>query len=210
MKILPAVLMLYVAGCASAAPATEPAAAPAAAAQASPDAPQETMVAAGFGTLRQEEMTVSIRSDQLLVKVTPLAEPLIRLLAPDTYNRLHAIAESRRTGLEPGLRDPELFLVSFFSYQPDVTYRAEDLQLSYQGRLLDPDRILPLTAGWGRQQLAQQETQSAVYVFEGPMDYRQQITVRYGMNSSDDWSDIARRLETERGKVRSRAGSRNP
>ena len=207
MKLLPAVLMLCVAGCASAAPGTipaDPADDPAVETQ---TAAEEDMVAAGFGTLRQEQMTVSIRSDQLLVKVTPLAEPLIRLLAPDTYNRLHAIAESRRTGLEPDIRDPELFLVSFFSYQPDVAYRPEDLQLSYQGRLLDAERILPLTAGWGRQQLAQQETQSAVFVFEGPVDYRQQLTVRYGMQSSDEWSDISRVLETERGKVRARSGS---
>ena len=206
MRLLPAVLMLCVAGCASATPGSNPAEPADDPARTSQTAAQEDMVAAGFGTLRQEEMTVSIRSDQLLVKVTPLAEPLIRLLAPDTYNRLNAIAESRRTGLEPGIRDPELFLVSFFSYQPDVAYRPEDLQLSYQGRLLDADRILPLTAGWGRQQLAQQETQSAVFVFEGPLDYRQQLTVRYGMQSSDAWSDIARVLETERGKVRARSG----
>ena len=209
MKTMHAVMMLCLAGCA-AAPATEQAAAPAPASpavEAAQQAQDETMVAAGFGTLRQEEITVSVRSDQLLVKVTPIAEPLIRLLAPDTYERLNAIAESRRAGLEPGVREPELFLVSFFSYQPDVVFLAEDLQLSYQGRLMQAERILPLTTGWGRQRLDQRETQSAVYVFEGPIDYRQPVTVRYGMQSSDEWSSIARKLETERGKVRARSGS---
>lgn len=169
--------------------------------------PAAGLVPAGYGTLRQDDITVSIRSDAVLVKVTPLDEAVIRLAAPDTYGRLHALASSRREEAGRGpLREPELFLVSFFSYQPDVTFQPEDVQLFHQARNLRAFGIIPLTSGWGRQRLGQQETQNAIYVFDGPIDYTQAIRVRYGTTESDEWSRILPRLETERANVRTRAG----
>jgi hypothetical protein len=178
-------------------------------------APQHTatqlpgLVRPGFGTLRQDAFTVSLRSDALLVKVTPLAESVIRLAAPDTYTRLHALAESRRAAAAQRLPggSPQLVLVSFFSYQPDVPYQPEDVQLTAQGRTLRPAAILPVTATWGAPRLAQQETQAAVYVFDAVIDYEQPLTVRYGMQQSDAWTDIVAALDTERGKVQARAAN---
>lgn len=165
-------------------------------------------IPAGFGTLKQDAFTVSLRSGALLVKVTPLAESVIRLAAPDTYARLHALAESRRadaTRRVPG-GQPELFLVSLFSYQPDVTFQAEDLQLIAAGRTLRPAAVLPMNpTAWGKQRLGQQEAEAAVYVFEGPIDYGQPIIVRNGMDQSTSWNDIVPVLDNERGKVQSRS-----
>ncbi len=165
------------------------------------------LVPPGFGTLKQDAFTVSLRSGSLLVKVTPLTESVIRLAAPDTYTRLHALAESVRA--EAARRVPggtlQLFLVSLFSYQPDVPFQPEDLQLVATGRTLRPAAILPRTAGWGKQRLGQQEAQAAVYVFDGAIDYGQPLTVRNGMDQSDAWSDIIPVLDEERGKVVARA-----
>ncbi|HEX9107054.1 MAG TPA: hypothetical protein VF832_07495 [Longimicrobiales bacterium] len=161
----------------------------------------------GFGTLKQDAFTVSLRSGALLVKVTPLAEQVIRLAAPDTYTRLHALAESRRAEAArrvPG-GDPQLFLVSFFSYQPDVPFQPEDLQLIAAGRTLRPAAFLPMSAGWGKQRLGQQEAQAAIYVFDASIDYGQPLTVRNGMDRSDSWSDVVQVLDQERGKVMARA-----
>ncbi|MGH7446388.1 MAG: hypothetical protein ACRELT_02435, partial [Longimicrobiales bacterium] len=165
----------------------------------------DTMVGAGFGRLRQDEITVSIRSGAVLVKATPLDEAVIRLLAPDTYDRLSALRQSRSE--EAGsmaMREPELFLVSFFSYQPDVAFQPEDQQLVYQSRLLRASAIIPLTTGWGRQRLDQQETQTAMYAFDAEIDFAQVLTVRYGAQQSDEWRQILVRLENERGRIRSR------
>ncbi len=172
----------------------------------SPVAAQRTdttnLVPPGYGTLRQEEVTLSIRSGALLVKVTPLAEFVTRLLAPDTYERLHALSTSL---LEPG-QERSLFLVSFFSYEPDVTFTPEDLQLVHQGRIMRAILVRPVTSGFGRQRLQQQETQSAVYVFDEPINYELPITVRYGLNEAGDWLPILQRLERERSRVRARTG----
>jgi hypothetical protein len=139
--------------------------------------------------------------------VTPLDEAVIRLVAPDTYQRLSALATSRRPEAErAATRHPELFLVSFFSYSPDVSFQPEDVQLFHQARLIRPSSILPITTGWGQQRLGQQESQTAIYVFEGPVDYTQSMRVRYGAPESDEWTTIIPRLETERAKVLARIG----
>jgi hypothetical protein len=169
---------------------------------------QQPMVPAGHGTLKFDEITISMRISALLVKVTPLDEGVIRLLAPDTYERYHALAERRReeaSAAMPG-RSPELFIVSFYSYEPDVDYQPEDLQLSHQGQLMRAVKIMPITSGFGRQRLAQQENQSAIYVFDEPINYGLRLVVRYGLQDNDSWSSIIQKLEVERSKVRAKSG----
>jgi hypothetical protein len=188
---------------------TEPAAAGAAARGVPADATADgaRMVPAGYGSLRQDDITVSLRAGAVMVKVTPMDEATIRLLAPDTYARLSALRESRRAEVERTVsRSPEFFLVSFFSYQPDQVFQPENVQLVYQARLLRPASIVPVSGGWGRQRLGQQETQTAVYAFDGPVDYEQTFTVRYDQVDSTDWQRIVPLLETERGRVLTRSG----
>lgn len=179
---------------------------PAQASQDAQDSTRKALVQPGFGTLKQDEFTMGIRSGPLLVKVTPLDEHVIRLAAPDTYNRLHALAESRRADAisRTNARDPELFLVSFFSYQPDVTFQPEDLQIDYNGKLLRAALILPLTATWGKERMGQQETQAAIYIFTEEIDYEQPLTVNYGDGRNTEWQKVITKLQLERGKITSR------
>jgi hypothetical protein len=168
-----------------------------------------TEVPPGFGTLRQDEVSPALRTGPLLIKVTPLDEAVIRLTAPDTYNRLHALAQNRLIEARrmSGSHDVTMFYVTFFSYSPAVAYQPQDVQLSYQGRILNPAAIMPVTPGWGKQQLDQQQTESAVYVFTTPIDTTLPLTVRYGMQQNDDWTSIIHKLEVERAKVLSRKNS---
>ncbi|HEX6559685.1 MAG TPA: hypothetical protein VF021_09490 [Longimicrobiales bacterium] len=176
------------------------------AAKAATDSVKRVLVPTGLGTLKQDEFTMGIRSGALLVKVTPLDERIIRLAAPDTYLRLHNLADSRRGAAaeRSNTQQPELFLVSFFSYQPDVTFQPEDVQIEYHGRQLRASAIIPLTPAWGRQRMDQQETQAAIYAFSDAFDYEQPIVIRYGMESNDDWIQLVPKLEVERAKILSR------
>jgi hypothetical protein len=164
-------------------------------------------VPVGLGTLKQDEFSMGLRSQNLLVKVTPLQETVIRLAAPDTYNRLHSLRDSREKDarIRTGSETPELFLVSFFSYQPDVVFQPEDVQIEHQGRLMRPASIMPLSPNWGKGQLNQQEIATAIYVFGDAVDYELPIVVRYGMNENADWQRIIPKLQVERGKVSGRA-----
>lgn len=171
-----------------------------------PDTARNALVQPGLGTLKQDEFTIALRSGALLIKVTPLSERVIRMAAPDTYNRLHALAESRRAEAadRADSKEPELFLVSFFSYQPDVAFQPEDVQLEYNGSMLRPNAILPLASSWGRQLLGQQETQVAVYVFRDAIDFEQQLVLHYGMDQNGDWQRVIPKLQVERTKILSR------
>ena len=51
---------------------------------------------AGYGTLRQDEVSIGLRTPEVLIQVVPLQEGVIRLLSPDTYNSLRRLRESKR------------------------------------------------------------------------------------------------------------------
>ena len=42
----------------------------------------------GLGTLRQNEVSVTLRRGELQIRVTPLNKSVIRVTTPDTYERL--------------------------------------------------------------------------------------------------------------------------
>lgn len=168
-----------------------------------------TMVSPGFGTLLQDQISLRLQSGDLLIKVTPLDEAIIRLTAPDTYERLRGLAQVHGPRAVRGamLSDPTLFLVSLFSYQPDVRYEPEDLMLVNRGLRLRPLGIAPITPSWGTQRLGQQETRMAVYAFEGGIDWERDLVVEYQQLRNEAWQDrVLPLLEAERAKVRARGG----
>ncbi|GMV07512.1 MAG: hypothetical protein AMXMBFR53_37870 [Gemmatimonadota bacterium] len=162
----------------------------------------------GYGTLRQDEITVDLTSGRLQIKVTPLAEAVTRVTAPDTYRRLSGLASRfgpdavRGTGAD----DPALFLVSFFSETPDVAFVPEEIQLIARGVRLRPGAILPVTPGWGQRRVAQRETEMAVYAFGSGVDLESDLVVAYGLVESGAWSGILPRVQAERARARARAG----
>jgi hypothetical protein len=173
----------------------------------------QTLPPAGYGTLRQDDFTIDLQSDDLQIKVTPLNESVIRLAAPDTYQRLHGLATSRddrvrEIAANAGLQEPpKIFLVSFFTRSRQAEYKPTDLQLLSQGILYRPLDIVPITSDWGRELVRQERTQSALYVFDPAVDLDVALQVEYAGQRALDWSSILGVLEAEEGRVRSRARS---
>jgi hypothetical protein len=173
----------------------------------------EALPPPGYGALRQDDFTVPLAYGTLRIKVTPLDERVIRLAAPDTYQRLHGmvgarIERIRSMGQSAGLRgDPAVFLVSFFTQDQQAPYEPTSLQVLSQGILYRSVGILPLTPEWGRQQVRQEETQSALYLFEPAIDLNVGFEVEYRGRRSLAWAGIIRTLQTERARVMSRVGS---
>ncbi len=165
----------------------------------------------GYGTLRQDAFTIALAQGPLQIKVTPLDEGVIRLAAPDTYQRLHGLVESRSQRIQElaaraGLREmPAIFLVSFFTRDRQVTYEPTALQMLSRGILYRPAEILPVTPQWGRQQLKQQETQTALYIYDPSIDLDVTFEVEYEGERSLAWASIIRILQAERGRVIGRA-----
>jgi len=160
----------------------------------------------GYGTLRQDDITVALRSGDLQIKATPLAESIIRVTAPDTERRLRGLAESRHDEARR-VGGSSLFLVSFFSDNPDVAFVPDELQLLSRNVRIRPAAILPVTPTWGQRRLRQRETEMAVYVFPGTVDLESDLAVVYGMEENWSWNAILPRVQAERARARARAGS---
>ena len=159
----------------------------------------------GFGTLRQEDISIALSSGDLRLLVTPLQRSVTHVTAPDTEQRLDALAEAHAaTEREDGLG---LFLVSLYSDRQDVGFVPEDVQLVAQGFRLRPAYIQPLTPAWGERRLRQREQALAVYDFGSSVDLEREIVLVYGLAQSSQWTSILPRIQAERARVRARAGS---
>jgi hypothetical protein len=166
----------------------------------------------GYGTLRQEDVSVRLQlRGAVQVRILPLDEGVIRLLAPDSYRAMRDLRESTRDRVAAvarrhALRRPALFYVSFFGLQPEARFSPMELVLTSGGRDFRPLELIPLTAGFGGQRIGQRETQSAVYVFDDALDVRQPMIASLEEARSSAWESTLRTLDRERALVRARAG----
>jgi len=159
----------------------------------------------GFGTLRQEDVSIALVSGDLQMLVTPLHRSVTRVTAPDTERRLEALVD-RYTGA--GAEDGAgLFLVSFFSDRPDTRFDPEEVQLISQGFRLRPESITALTPAWGQQRVDQREQAMAVYRYAGRVELETDLVLAYRFTQTGQWSEILARIQAERGRVRARAES---
>jgi hypothetical protein len=166
------------------------------------------LVPAGYGTLAQSEFTLELTSGNLQIQITPLAESVIRLAAPDTYQRLASLSASTGAASSSEGEDGEtLFLVSMFSRAPTTTYEPENLHIVNGGLRYRPTAIRAITPGWGGQRLRQEETQIAVYAFDPGVHLEIALTVEYEGATDTSWERVLNRLEFERARVRGRIGS---
>ena len=157
----------------------------------------------GYGTLRQDEVSISLVSGSLQIMVTPLDESVIRVTAPDTYQRLSGMVEIERPG-EPD--EAALFLVSFYSDQPEARFVPEDVQLISRGFRVRPVAITPVTQSWGQRRVGQRQTEMAVYAFPPDLAMEEDLVLVYGLDQSGSWSSVLSRVRAESARARARAG----
>ena len=175
------------------------------------------LVPPGYGTLRQEDLSLRLQSSSLQVRALPLDESIIRLLSPDSYRALSELKRSRADAVaaiarRQGTRELSLWYVSFFAVERGETrFSPREFIIRNVGRDFRPLDVIPLTPGFGEQRLRQNGRQDAIYVFDGRLDVRQPLTVAYNTGRNDDWADLLPQIERERSAVRSRArATRSP
>ena len=167
---------------------------------------------AGFGTLSQDDITIPIEVPEgnLFIKVTPLTEWVIRMTAPDTYRRLNGYKVARGEQIRDRARRngergwPLVLFVSFYTRAVESTYEPYDLQIRAQNVVFRPFQIIAVTPDFNRERLRQQESQVALYLFEGDIDLDLPMEVEYDGRRSGRWSGIRSVLDRELSKVMSR------
>jgi len=207
--------------CATAPSSTGGGPAPAVAADSAPARPTAAtasdaapgLVPPGFGTLRQDDISLRLQRFGLQVRATPLDESIIRLLSPDSYRATSELKRSKAAEIAAvarrnGVRSPSLWYVSFFAVERGETrFSPMEFIITNVGRDFRPLDVIPLTPGFGEQRLRQNGRQDALYVFDGQLDVQQPLTVSYETSRNTDWASLLQQIERERALVKSRAAA---
>jgi hypothetical protein len=171
------------------------------------------LVPPGFGTLRQDDLSLRMRSSNLQVRAVPLDESIIRLMSPDSYRALSELKRSKNDAIanvarRTGSRELSLWYVSFFAVERGETrFSPREFIITNVGRDFRPLEVIPLTPRFGEQRLRQNERQDAIYAFDGQIDVHQPLTVAYETARNDDWADFLPQIERERALVKGRAAA---
>lgn len=192
--------------------ADPPPPAPSAEGRATLDTATSNLVPPGYGALRQDEIAIRFGFPAMQVRVLPLDESVIRLLAPDSYRALRDLHEGQRDAIavmaqRHNLRRPSLWYVSYFGLEPEARFSPLEVVITSGGRDFRPLELIPLTAGFGEQRLRQRETQSALFILDGAIDVSQPLTVTVEGAQNASWGSTLRIIERERSRARSRAAA---
>ena len=169
------------------------------------------MIPAGFGSLRQDDVSLKLQNQGLTVSAIPLDENVIRTLAPDSYRTLRALRESKSKQLDAirtrlGLPSVAAWYVTFYTLeQGDARFDAFDFLIRSQGQDFRPLDVLGVTTGFGEGRVSQRERQVAIYVFDPSIDLSQPIVVTASTQQNAGWSDVLQKLDRERTLVWSRS-----
>src|SRR5438876_939068 len=164
----------------------------------------------GYGTLKRDDIVVRFATDQVEIQVLPLAEQVIRLLAPDTYRSLAQLLKTKGRAVadaaqRAGVDRPTLVMVTFFGLLPQARFSPEDVNVTSRGRLFRPVGIVPLSPRWSSYQLDAPEQAVAIYLFEEGISFHEGMTVSYQGLSNDSWTGVLPTLDRERARVMARA-----
>jgi hypothetical protein len=173
------------------------------------DDPMGVLPPVGYGKLTQSDISISIRSNPVEVRFTPLNERLLRLLAPDAYRALRGMVETHQTAIDSvarqaGTSQPGLLMVTFFAQQPDIRFDASSVSVSVRTRHIDPVGIIPLDALFSTQQLPVRGQAMGLYVFSEELPVYEPMTFSYGNITVDDWTRKLRTFDRERARIDSR------
>ncbi len=168
------------------------------------------LIPAGYGSLRQDDISIKLTLDGVLVQLLPMNESVIRTLSPDAYRALHDLLASQRRSIaayaqQYGLREDNVWYVSFYGMAPDAVFTPLDLTIRAPGRDFTPLRVLPITPGFGQNRLQVRDVQRAFYLFDDGLQLNQPLTITMGAVTDDSWQNIERTIEAERAHVRARA-----
>jgi hypothetical protein len=164
----------------------------------------------GFGTLKQDDIQMSLRLTTLEIRFMPLDPRTGNLLAPDAYASFKKMAVDNRARIDSvararGISTPGIVFVSFFGLAPGAFYDAESLAIIVRNRLLRPMGIVPYTPGFMEQRLDPREMRSAFYLYEESIPVLEPFSLQYQNQYTSDWTTKLSRINGERQRVGLRA-----
>lgn len=168
--------------------------------------PQGELPPVGLGTLRQDDIALSIRQPELEIRVIPLDERLLRLLATDAYQSLHEVARSRAEAIDSvgrrfGVSTPGLFFITFYGRRSGARFDPQLISLVVRNQLYRPIGVVPYSSNFNSQQLDARQQASGFLLFEEIIPIFEPFTLSYGVASTDSWEGRLTRIQRERVRV---------
>ncbi len=171
-----------------------------------------TMPPMGLGSLKQEQISITILNDQLTVRFEPLNEQLLRLLAPDAYRALSGLIAKNRGAIDSisrysGASQPGLMLLTVYANTPDARFDPTLVGVTVNTRRIEPIGILPLDANFSRQQLAVRTVGMGLFIFSEPLPVYSTLVFTYGTAAAEGWASMIPTFDRELARVSARARS---
>jgi len=172
--------------------------------------PNSTLPPKGYGTLRQSDVVIVVRTADVHITILPLDERVTRLLVPDAHQALHAFYVDRRDELDAaaprrGVEGTQVFLVTVYGASNFARFDPEEITISSRNRYFRPLAVLPVSPRWAEHQIDRGETLTALYVFDRGLDPLHPLIVDYRGTRVATWERTLHRLEVERARVVARA-----
>jgi hypothetical protein len=180
-----------------------------------PAAAQGVAPPRGYGSLTQNDLALRIRTTDLDIRFVPLDARVTRLLAPDSWESMRSLVESRRRAIDSvanaaGVSRPGLALVTFFGQRANARFDPQTLTVVVRSRVFRPLGIVPFSGRFNSQQLDVREQVSGIYLFEEDLPVNDSFTISYAGQTSDDWQRKQQVLDRERARVALRERSSRP
>src|SRR5215217_6609837 len=150
MRRAPWLVLCTVGACGGAPGSTSSQPAPTIPTRVTRDSTSASLIPVGYGTLRQDDVAITLQQNGVRITAIPLDETVIRTLAPDSYRALRATLDARRqqimqrAGLR-GIREPRVWYVSFAGLAPDARFIPTDVTVTSGGREFRPIDVIGLT-----------------------------------------------------------------
>jgi hypothetical protein len=169
----------------------------------------------GYGSLKQSDLALRVRNDDLEVRLVPLDERVTRLLARDAYESLQSLVHSRRGSIDSvarsyGISSPGLALITFFGNRVGARFDPSTLTLGIRNQIYHPRGVVPFSPRFTSQQLNVREQVSAVFVFDELLPVMDDFNFSYQGQDSENWQNKQRLLERERGRATARFRAARP
>ena len=180
--------------------------APAARSQDSTGSGRADLPPAGYGTLSQDDIAVTLRQEALEIRMLPLDERVLRLLAPDAYRSLHELVRSRTGPIDSvgrinGVSSPGLMLVTFFGRKAGARFDPQNVYVTIRNQLNRPIGVVPFSPNFTSQQLGVRESATGLLLFEIPIPVYEVFSLSYGVQASQSWESRLSKLQRERERV---------
>lgn len=182
--------------------------APAARGQDSVGAAHGDLPPVGFGTLSQSDLALTLTVEEVEIRVVPLDERVLRLLAPDSYASLRGVLQSRSAEIDSlsrrnGITAPGMFFVTFFGRNPGARFEPQNLSLVIRNQFYRPVGVVPYSANFNSLQLDVRQQASGIILYEEMLPVFEPFTVSY-QTASAEWEGKLTRIQRERSRVMSR------